>query len=70
MFQHFSYLFEPRPLASEANINAQAKLCKDVLESIILTAAHRLQPSIAPETWENWLRLILGITDSVFMFVL
>eukprot|EP01122_Echinamoeba_exundans_P014768 TRINITY_DN6753_c0_g1_i2.p1 TRINITY_DN6753_c0_g1~~TRINITY_DN6753_c0_g1_i2.p1 ORF type:complete len:1091 (-),score=190.34 TRINITY_DN6753_c0_g1_i2:1420-4692(-) len=70
MFFHLSNLFEPRARddgpASVAGPQNQVKLCKDVLDNIYLVGAQKLSTSVTQETWESWLKLMLGIVDSIF----
>lgn len=44
----------------------QVKLCKEVLDNIYLVGAQKLQNSVTQETWESWLKLLLGVVDSIF----
>lgn len=67
MIGHLSFLFEPRSGTSDTALTVQTRLCKDVLDNIILTAAHKLRTVMTPAIWDIWLRLLIGIVDSIFM---
>jgi hypothetical protein len=36
------------------------------LENIYLVGAQKLSTSVTQETWESWLKLMLGVVDSIF----
>jgi hypothetical protein len=67
MIGHLSFLFEPRSGTSDTALTVQTRLCKDVLDNIILAAAHKLRNVLTPAIWDIWLRLLIGIVDSIFM---
>lgn len=65
---HLSFLFEPRSGTVDTNqLTIQTRLCKDVLDNIILAAAHKLRGVLTPAIWDIWIRLLIGIVDSIFM---
>lgn len=68
MLGHLSFLFEPRTGNVDGNqLTIQTRLCKDVLDNIILAAAHKLRNQLTPAIWDIWIRLLIGIVDSIFM---
>lgn len=64
---HLTFLFEARKNATDANLVVQIRLCLDVLENIIRVSANQLRKTLTTESWETWIKLLLGITDSIFV---
>lgn len=67
MLGHLTFLFEPRSGTSDTALTVQTRLCKEVLDNIILAAAHKLRAVLTAGNWDTWLRLLIGVVDSIFM---
>lgn len=62
MLKHFSLLFSV-PIKKD-DFSRQSKLCSKIL-NIFLNVGRELQSTLSTETWEVWLKLLLGMTDSL-----
>eukprot|EP01116_Phalansterium_solitarium_P011073 TRINITY_DN26680_c0_g1_i1.p1 TRINITY_DN26680_c0_g1~~TRINITY_DN26680_c0_g1_i1.p1 ORF type:complete len:538 (-),score=150.79 TRINITY_DN26680_c0_g1_i1:8-1621(-) len=66
MLKHFSLLFGPRRYTEKDQFDHHARLCHKVLD-LFTRYARTSYKSLSAETWEVWLRLLLGITDCLFL---
>jgi len=63
MLKHFSLLFASR---SDAVVERHMQLCNSVLD-IFLAVGRVLEKKLSEETWEVFLKLLIGIADSLFI---
>jgi len=63
ILQHYSLLFEARANQKDM-IERHAQMCSTVLD-IFASIGRNVGPSLSVETWEVFLKLLIGITDSI-----
>lgn len=65
ILKHFSLLFAAQ-YNDKTSSEKHAKLCIQVLETYRMIA-REIGKTLTTETWEIWLKVILGIVDAIFI---
>lgn len=65
LLKHLSLVFEARKYPDKESVERHARACGKVF-SIFLQLAREHGKRLTTETWEIWLKLMLGITDQLF----
>ena len=63
ILNHYSLLFAPR--ATGPDVDKHAALCSKVLD-IYVTIGRQLESQLSKDSWEVFLKLMIGIADSLF----
>jgi hypothetical protein len=64
MLKQYSLLFQSR--SGDSSVDRHASLCSSAL-NIFLAVARAVGATLSTETWEVFLKLMLGIVDSLFL---